>query len=238
MRSSAGNVHSSSGATSAPAAALRARRPGTRPAPPQLVGLVERAAAGDASAWEVLVARFTPALRAAARGYRLNASEAEDVVQATWAAAFAHIGALRKPVAISGWLMLSARREAIRTLRRQHREVPVTELPAAVSREPAPVAAVLEAERARTLRAAVDRLPARLCALLRALLSQPDACYYELSATLGMPVGSLEAGAWPGAPGAYGGDREPRRARPAPESPGAALPEAGAHRWGASPAAR
>src|SRR5512133_2446089 len=72
--------------------------------PSELSRLVPAARNGDADAWEALVARFTPAIRAVVGGFRLSPADAEDVVQATWAAALAHIGRIRQPEAIGGWL--------------------------------------------------------------------------------------------------------------------------------------
>jgi hypothetical protein len=67
-----------------------------------LSALVSAAYDGDAGAWEALVARFTPTIRGVVGGYRLNPADVDDVVQATWAAALAHIGRIRQPEAIGG----------------------------------------------------------------------------------------------------------------------------------------
>ena len=101
-----------------------------------LARLVRRAADGDSRAWDELVVRFNPRLRAAARGFRLGAADVEDVVQTTWLAAFTHIHRIEKPEAIAGWLLVTARRAALRTLQRGMREVVTDELPA--PRDPAP----------------------------------------------------------------------------------------------------
>jgi Sigma-70 region 2 len=93
----------------------------------ELSELVPAARNGDAYAWEVLVARFTPTIRAVVRGYRLNPADVEDVVQATWVTAFAHIGRIRQPEAIGGWLTVTARREALRTLQARQRETLIDE---------------------------------------------------------------------------------------------------------------
>ena len=46
--------------------------------------LIAAAAAGDASAWDTLVERFSGLLWATARSHRLDMSDAADVVQTTW----------------------------------------------------------------------------------------------------------------------------------------------------------
>lgn len=153
---------------------------------------VERARAGDAQAWEALVARFTPALRSAARSYRLGASDVEDAVQATWVAAFRHIDGIREAAAFQGWLLVTVRREAIRTLRARQREVPVADLPErAGADEPQPASGLLSRERRQAVWNAVELLPARQQALLRALFAPSEPTYDELSRALDMPIGAI-----------------------------------------------
>ena len=91
--------------------------------PGELTAMVGAARNGDAGAWEVLVGRFTPVMRGVVRGYGLNAADVEDAVQATWTAAFVNIDRLREPEAISGWLLVAARRQALRILERSRREL-------------------------------------------------------------------------------------------------------------------
>jgi RNA polymerase sigma factor (sigma-70 family) len=156
-----------------------------------LTVLVRLAARGDEDAWRCLVVRFTPMLRGVARGFRLNPTDAEDLVQITWARAFHHIGRLQQPEAIAGWLAATARRECLRLLQRQTVEVLTDDaLPEPVD-DRHPETALIEGERVRALRSAVCRLPRRQQRLLAAVLTMPDASYERLSETLGMPVGSI-----------------------------------------------
>lgn len=104
--------------------------------PEALARLVRRAAKRDPSAWDELVTRFNPRLRAAARGFRLSAADVDDVVQATWLAALMYIDRIERPEAIATWLLVTARRAALRTLQRGAREVVSNEH--LVPREPAP----------------------------------------------------------------------------------------------------
>jgi RNA polymerase sigma factor (sigma-70 family) len=158
----------------------------------ELADLVHRARIGDEQAWEALVAKFTPALRATARSYRLNVSDVEDAVQTTWAAAVRHIERIREPEAIGGWLMVTVRREAIRMLGARQREIPVAELPDLTPAEtPAPASRLLETERRQALHNAVGSLPGHQRALLEVLFTHPDLTYDELSKRLGLPVGSI-----------------------------------------------
>jgi RNA polymerase sigma factor (sigma-70 family) len=154
--------------------------------------LVAAAAEGDDEAWKALVARFTPTLRAVARGFRLGHADVDDVVQTTWLAAFRHIRRLRNPAAFPGWLAVTARRECLRTLQRAVWEVvsddpPTQELPALDS----PAALAIEADRRRAVRAAIGRLPGHQRRLLGALLAGGEPSYDHVSRVLRMPVGSI-----------------------------------------------
>ena len=62
-------------------------------------------------------------LRGVARRYQLAAADVDDVVQTTWLRAVDHVGRLNDPGAIAGWLVVTTRREAMRTLQRGVREV-------------------------------------------------------------------------------------------------------------------
>jgi RNA polymerase sigma factor (sigma-70 family) len=149
------------------------------------------AAAGDEAAWRDLVRRFDPMLRGIVRGYRLDAADAEDVVQTTWIRAYRNLDRLNEPAAIGGWLAITARREALRTLQRAVREFPTAEPHADEPDGETPEHVAVERERRGALRAAVHRLPDRQRALLTAMLDTPGASYEELSARLEMPTGSI-----------------------------------------------
>jgi len=163
------------------------RSDGTR-----VAALVRAAAAGDAAAWEALVHRFTPALRAAARGFRLSPHDVDDVVQSTWLAALTHIDQLRRPEAIIGWLLVTARREALRTLQLGTREVVTLDPEPPESPGPSPQeAAVIQAERREAVLAAVVRLPETQRQLVNELFGPSGLSYAELASKVGMPIGSI-----------------------------------------------
>lgn len=155
-----------------------------------LCTVVSAARGGDADAWESLVARFTPTIQAVARGYRLDVADVEDVVQTTWATAFASIGRIRRAEAIGGWLCVTARREAARTAQRRQRELPVEELPDSGRSDATPENALLVAERLETVRAAIGRLSHRERRLLTAL-THSALSYAEVARDLDVPVGSI-----------------------------------------------
>jgi RNA polymerase sigma factor (sigma-70 family) len=156
-----------------------------------LAPVVTSAVAGDEDAWRDLFMRFDPVLRANARGFRLAPADIDDVVQATWARAFAAIHRLAEPEAVGGWLVVTVRRESLRLLQRGTPEI-LTDAPPEPAEDGAgPEAIVVATERRDALRAAVRRLPAQQRRLIGAFLATPGSSYDDLSSILGVPVGSI-----------------------------------------------
>lgn len=155
--------------------------------------MVLRAGEGDQGAWQQLVERFSGLVWAIARTYRLSTSDAADVSQTVWLRLVEHLGRLRDPATVAGWLATTTRHECIRTLRRSGREVlgDDSRWEQAASTEPEPESVVLRAESRMLLRQALDRLSHRCQLLLRALAMVPTPHYAEISAALTMPVGSI-----------------------------------------------
>jgi RNA polymerase sigma factor (sigma-70 family) len=159
---------------------------------PRLAETVRAAARGDHRAWEALVRRFTPAMRRAAKMYRLGPHEVDDVVQASWLSLLLNVHTLREPEAVGAWLLTTARRQALRMHQQDVREL-LTEVPvgADLAAPDSPEDALVEAERASELRDAVRRLPNRQRTLLEMMVSSPDSSYAEVSKGLDMPIGSI-----------------------------------------------
>ena len=154
--------------------------------------LVRAARGGDPRAWGELVSRYQSMVRSVIRPFRLLDADHADTVQNTWVRAIERIHTLRDPERLGGWLTAIARREALATLRRAGREVPVAietmELPA---REPGPESTLLTREARRAVAGAVAALPPRRRAFVHALFYQPEPSYSEISRTLVMPTGSI-----------------------------------------------
>jgi RNA polymerase sigma factor (sigma-70 family) len=166
--------------------------PKPSPACQPLASIVHAAAKGDERGWEALHARFTPILRAAARMLRLGPADVDDVVQQTWLAAVTHIHTLRQPEAIGAWLIVTARREALRTIRRGVREVATDDLPEqAQEASPPPGSDLIDEERRVAVHAAVRRLDGRKRLVVDALLRTPEVSYVDLAQRLEMPIGSI-----------------------------------------------
>jgi RNA polymerase sigma factor (sigma-70 family) len=148
---------------------------------------------GDEDAMAGLVRRVTPLLWHVARGFRLDGSTAEDVVQNALLALVRHGAEIAEPQAALRWLIVTTRREAMRAGQLRDRTELVDDaartVPAPEHDEPEPV--VLANAIQRVLWRNVGRLSERCRQLLRviAFAERPD--YAALSAALGMPVGSI-----------------------------------------------
>ena len=153
--------------------------------------LVRAAAGGDQAAWDGLVARFGRLVWSIARAYRLSSADAEEVSQTTWLRLVEHLDRIREPDHVGSWLASTARRECLRVLRAGARELPSDdELPASGD-TPGSDDRLLREERDSALWRAFERLSARCQALLRVLMADPPPAYEEVSAALGMPIGSI-----------------------------------------------
>jgi RNA polymerase sigma factor (sigma-70 family) len=153
---------------------------------------VKAAARGDRAAWDALVRRFTPLLRGVVRGYHLAPHDVDDVVQSCWLIALGSLADLRDPEALAGWLVTTARRQALRAHQRNVREILTDRpVPDRLVATDCVETDVINAERAEALRDAVRRLSGRQRLLLESLIADPDRSYLEVSERLGMPVGSI-----------------------------------------------
>jgi len=154
--------------------------------------LVVEAAAGNSSAWDEIVRRYAGLVWAVARGFALSMADAADVSQTTWLRLVEHVDTLREPDHLGGWLATTARHECLRTLRKSGREVVAFDVDVDIeSGEPTPEAVVLHDEQDQLVWLSLGEIPQRCQVLLRALSSTPPPSYDEVSAALGMPIGSI-----------------------------------------------
>lgn len=154
--------------------------------------LLAAAATGDSAAWDALVERYARLVWAIARGFALSAADAADVSQTTWLRLVEHLDKVRDPDHLGGWLATTARHECLRILRRSGREV--VGVDADFDREtgePTPESVVLTNERDRLLWLSLGEISQRCQVLLRALATVPPPSYQDISAALGMPIGSI-----------------------------------------------
>jgi RNA polymerase sigma factor (sigma-70 family) len=160
------------------------------PRRPDVPVLVHRAAAGEERAWRLLVERFDATIRGVARGYRLNDADRDEVAQRTWLALVRHIAQVRDHAALAGWLVTTARRECLKVLAAGERTLPMDDAAGEVAAADEPVEdRLLAEERREALHRALADVPEHQRRLMDLLLA--DADYDEVSATLGIPKGSI-----------------------------------------------
>lgn len=147
------------------------------------------------------VREITPLLWYAVRSQGVEREAAEDVVQSVWLSFSRSMDTIREPQAVLQWLLVAARRAAWAAVRASRADaakqvfVPDsgTDLLERIVAGPGVDDEVLLEERDRALWTRFTLLPGRCQELLRviALAERPD--YQQISAALGMPVGSIGA---------------------------------------------
>ena len=161
---------------------------------PVVTGLVTRARNGERQAWDALVERYAPLIWSICRRHRLEAADAEDAAQNVWLKLVDHLDSPRDPAALPGWLATTTQRECSRILRTARRLRDAGHALAAVIPDNHAQAAeqdLLAAERHAALREAFGQLPPGCQQLLALLIHDPALSYAEISARLGIPVGSI-----------------------------------------------
>jgi RNA polymerase sigma factor (sigma-70 family) len=162
---------------------------------PQVIDLVTRARNGDRSAWDALVERYSPLIWSICHRWQLDRTDAEDVGQAVWLRLVEGLDHLRDAAALPGWLATTTQRECCRVKRSRYRlaiggqvqdagDLPDEQAARAEDE-------LLTAERHDALRAAYMDLPANCQRLVALLVTEPPMPYAEISARLGISVGSI-----------------------------------------------
>ena len=160
--------------------------------------LVERACAGDAEAFGELVDRHREAVFRAALAALRDPAEADDAAQDAFLLAYRKLRSYRGESSFRTWMLTIAWRTALRRRRGWRRWVTRLVLDGSapfprppIDAGPSPETAAAQAELAGHVERLVGRLPSRLRDPLL-LLATGDQGYAEMSALLGVPVGTLK----------------------------------------------
>jgi RNA polymerase sigma factor (sigma-70 family) len=162
---------------------------------PPVADLVMCARSGDQRAWDAIVERYAPLVWSICRQYRLGGADADDAGQSVWLQLVDQIGKIRDPAALPGWLATTTRRECGRIVRAAHRAQPpgyvleADKIPD--ERTGAADDELLVAERHAALREALSHLAPSCQQLIALLTEDPPLPYAQISARLGIPVGSI-----------------------------------------------
>jgi RNA polymerase sigma factor (sigma-70 family) len=153
---------------------------------------------GDGDAWDLLVDRYQHLIYAIARGAGLDEEHAADTMQRVFTLLLERLDTIDKPAQVGAWLVVTARRDAWRTARRERqlwtRSVPDSDgmLDTLADRADLPDDQVLRLEAQHRVRQALGQLDGRCRELLTLLFLQPDPpTYGEVAVALGMREGAV-----------------------------------------------
>jgi RNA polymerase sigma factor (sigma-70 family) len=157
--------------------------------------LVARARSGDRQAWDALVERYAPLIWSICRRHRLGRADADDVGQSVWLRLLDQLDRVREPAALPGWLATTTRRECLHVLsaaQGPHATIYALDVESLPDQRAGTAdQELLAAERHAALRAAFTQLPPNGQQLLALLTADPPTPYADISAQLGIPVGSI-----------------------------------------------
>ena len=159
--------------------------------------LVARARQGDTAAFGELVDRHRAAVYRAAHAALGSASEAEDVAQDAFLAAYRKMATYRGEASFKTWLLTIAwrralsRRRRLASLWRRFVSGDPPESPPRGREGRTPEGALIDAEMAQHVRRLVRALPARLRDPLL-LCASAEQTYHEIAAMLRIPEGTLK----------------------------------------------
>ena len=169
--------------------------PANSPADSSVGDLVGRARNGDRQAWDALVERYAPLIWSICRRHRLGRADANDVGQSVWLRLLDQLDRVREPAALPGWLSTTTRRECLRVLsaaQGPHATIYALDVESLPDQRTGTAdQELLAAERHAALRAAFTQLPPNGQQLLALLTADPPTPYADISAQLGIPVGSI-----------------------------------------------
>lgn len=159
-----------------------------------LPSLVKASVDHDEDAWNELVRRFAGLVAYVIRHYRLSAQDTQDVSQLVWLHLVEHLGHIREPAALPGWLATTTRHECERFMRLNGRVVamdPLTMMHVNQVDDEGVDGTLLAAERRQVLVDGLAELAPRHRELLAMLAADPPYNYTQISTKLGIPIGSI-----------------------------------------------
>ncbi|WP_405163002.1 sigma-70 family RNA polymerase sigma factor [Nocardia sp. NBC_01499] len=156
--------------------------------------LVAACVQGSQAAWRALIDEYSPLVWSITRTFRMANYDREDVYQSTWANVVTHLGDLQSPERLTAWLATTTRRECLKQIKRNARDIPIGDsstLETPDHEAEATVHQVFRRVAGAEVRDAFRRLPDRDQRLLGLLVSDSAPNYDSVSGQLGMPRGSI-----------------------------------------------
>jgi RNA polymerase sigma-70 factor (ECF subfamily) len=152
--------------------------------------LAGRSSDGDVRAFEVLIRRHTPLLRAYARRTLGSTDELDDVVQETFITAWDRLDSLEDLARVKSWLMRILSRKCLDRIRARRVHDDVTELEVAAPVDDAPDRVAEARSREDAVERALAELPEaqRRCWIMKEVLEYR---YDEIAAELDLPPSTV-----------------------------------------------
>ena len=152
--------------------------------------LLTLARQGDGIAWAEVVVRYRGLVSSVVRAYRLQDADARDAEQRTWLRLVEHLGSLRDPDRLGGWLATTASRECLRILR-ESRSVVTDELDTMPDPDRTVEDQVVDSDTITRLWTIVAALPPRGRSIMMELFADEPRPYADVARATGIPIGSL-----------------------------------------------
>ena len=160
--------------------------------------LLERCLAGERNAWEQLVTRYERLIYKIARHGGLSADDSADVFQNVCLALYRNLHKLRNEQHVTGWLILTTKREVWRLYRQQRHDEPLPNNEAEEqnlllkSEALSPEDVVLKLEQEQMVRCAMEDLGESCRTLLRMRYhTDPPPSYAEIARSLNVAEGAI-----------------------------------------------
>lgn len=152
--------------------------------------LAGRSSDGDVRAFEVLIRRYTPLLRAYARRTLGSTDELDDVVQETFITAWNRLDRLDDGARVKAWLMRILSRKCIDRIRARRFHDDVTELEVAAPAADAPERVAEARSREEAVETALAELPEaqRRCWVMKEVL---EYSYEAIAEELDLPASTV-----------------------------------------------
>jgi RNA polymerase sigma factor (sigma-70 family) len=156
--------------------------------------IVRAARNGDTRAIEQIIDRYESVVWATVRSFCMSEADTHDAVQNTWLRMIEHLGDVRDPERLPGWLATTARRECLKILRTGQREITGVD-PAQYERPDTatsgPERDVIDRTMHGLLWSRVAELPPSGRRMVIALTDTEPQSYRDFARTSGMPIGSV-----------------------------------------------
>jgi RNA polymerase sigma factor (sigma-70 family) len=148
---------------------------------------------GDSRAWKALVAQYESLVYTVVTRTGLSYHEAADCFQQTWVLLYESRKKIQDPARLPGWLATTARREALKTLKRGRRNVELDETSDTyVDTGALPDEEMEKIELQSQLTEALALIDDRCAKLLKAMLLDPDdESYEQIAARFGISSNAL-----------------------------------------------